>query len=492
MDNPDRVTYFAATDTRGKRIPFGIKQKDRARHMYLVGKTGMGKSTLIENMAIQDIRNGEGLAFIDPHGDAAERLLAFVPEHRIKDVIYFAPFDLERPVAFNVMEDVSYERRHLVVSGLLATLKKMWADVWNPRLEYLMTNTLLALLEYPDGTLLGTSKMLSDAAFRHDVLTHVTDPLVRDFWEREFTEKQSEPERRAMLAIQNKVRLLTGSPFIRNIIGQSRSSFNLRDMMDGRKILIANLSRGLIGENNMRLLGSMLTTSLFLAATGRADVGQQELAKLPNFFYYVDEFQNFANETFATILSEARKYRLALIISHQYLEQMDQSVRAAVFGNVGSIISFRVGPFDAQMLETFFTPEFSKEDLVHLGTGQIYLVLMIDHIASRPFSAVVIPPIEPPPVSFREQVITASRENFGLPEEMSSVGEPTSSLSETVKESAEKAQREREEQEAQKHQSLQDALRRVGAKNPAPSSATSSEPYEVPEDVLRDVFKEDV
>lgn len=483
MNNPDRVTYFAATDTRGKRIPFGIKQKDRARHMYLVGKTGMGKSTLIENMAIQDIRNGEGLAFIDPHGDAAERLLNFVPEHRIKDVVYFAPFDLERPIAFNVMEDVSYERRHLVVAGLLSTLKKMWVDVWSPRFEYILTNMLLALLEYPHGTLLSASRMCTDKAYREEVLSHVTDPLVQDFFDREFTETPSEPERRARLAIQNKIQLLGGNPFVRSIIGQAKSSFSLRDMMDGRKILIANLSRGLIGEGNMRLLGSMLTTSLFLAATGRADVGTDKLSELPNFYYYVDEFQNFANETFATILSEARKYKLSLIISHQYLEQMDQTVRAAVFGNAGTIVSFRVGPFDAEALATFFSPEFSREDLVHLGTGQIYLTLMIDHVASRPFSAIVIPPIEYPKQSYREEVKRASREVYGLSKTML---EERSALTAEVKEVVEKTKKKEEEEERERASGLRDALKKAGALGGAEG------PFELPEEVLKEVFKDDV
>ena len=489
MDNPDRVTYFAATDTRGKRIPFGIKQKDRARHMYLVGKTGMGKSTLIENMAIQDIRNGEGLAFIDPHGDAAERLLNFVPEHRIKDVVYFAPFDLERPIAFNVMEDVSYERRHLVVSGLLSTLRKMWADVWTPRLEYVLTNTLLALLQYPHGTLLSANQMLTDAAFRSNVLEHVTDPLVRDFWETEFTDSPSEPERRVLLALQNKIRLLDGNPFIRNIIGRAETSFNLRDIMDTRKIFIANLSRGLIGEGNMRLLGSMLTTSLFLAASGRADVGPDELSKLPNFYYYVDEFQNFANDTFATILSEARKYKLSLVISHQYLEQMDQSVRAAVFGNAGTIVSFRVGPFDAEALQTFFAPEFSKEDLVHLGTGQIYLTLMIDHVASRPFSATVIPPIEYPARSFRTEVITASRETFGMKE---SVAPSDPSLGEVVQHITQQSEHEQAVRESLKSKSLKETLQTVLGKESISQSVPNKVPYEVPEEVLRGVLNEDI
>ena len=412
MDNPERVTYFAATDTRGKRIPFGIKQKDRARHMYVIGKTGMGKSTLLENMAIQDIRNGEGLAFIDPHGGTVDKLLDYIPENRVKDVVYFAPFDLEHPIAFNIMEDVGYDKRHLVVSGLMAAFKKIWVDAWSARMEYILTNTLLALLEYPDATLLGVNRMYTDKSYRKKVVENVKDPVVKDFWVKEFATYTDRYTQEATPAIQNKIGQFTSNPLIRNIIGQPKSSFDLRTLMDDRKIIIINLSKGLVGDTNTQLLGSMLTTRIFLAAMSRANASARELALLPNFYFYVDEFQNFANETFAEILSEARKYKLNLIIAHQYIEQMEEEVRDAVFGNVGTTVTFRVGPFDAETLETIFTPEFVQEDLVNLGFAQIYLSLMIDGIGSRPFSAVTIPPIEPPPRTFRKEVLEASRTSF--------------------------------------------------------------------------------
>ncbi|MFZ3044259.1 MAG: type IV secretion system DNA-binding domain-containing protein [Minisyncoccia bacterium] len=415
MENPERVTYFAATDARGKNIPFGIKSKDRDRHMYVIGKTGMGKSTLLENMAIQDLRNGEGLAFIDPHGGTVERLLDYIPEDRIKDVVYFAPFDLEHPIAFNVMEDVGYDKRHLVVSGLMATFKKIWEDAWSARMEYILTNTLLALLEYPDATLLGVNRMYTDKDYRQKVVDNVKDPVVKDFWTKEFANYGDRYTQEATPAIQNKVGQFTGNPLIRNIIGQPKSSFDIREMMDNKKILIINLSKGLVGETNMRLLGSMLTTRIFLAAMSRANLPAPELKKLPNFYFYVDEFQNFANETFAEILSEARKYKLNLVIAHQYIEQMEEEVRDAVFGNVGTTVVFRVGPFDAEVLETIFMPKFTKEDIVSLDRRQTYMTLMIDGVGSQPFSAVTIPPIEPPPVSYREQVMAASREQFTAP-----------------------------------------------------------------------------
>jgi len=415
MENPERVTYFAATDARGKYVPFGIKSKDRDRHMYVIGKTGMGKSTLLENLAIQDIRNGEGLAFIDPHGGTVEHLLDFIPEDRIKDVVYFAPFDMEHPIAFNIMEDVGYDKRHLVVSGLMATFKKIWEDAWSARMEYILTNTLLALLEYPDATLLGVNRMYTDKDYRQKVIDNVKDPVVKDFWTKEFANYGDRYTQEATPAIQNKIGQFTGNPLIRNIIGQPKSSFDIRTMMDEKKILIINLSKGLVGETNMRLIGSMLTTRIFLAAMSRANLPAPELKKLPNFYFYVDEFQNFANETFAEILSEARKYKLNLVIAHQYIEQMEEEVRDAVFGNVGTTVVFRVGPFDAEVLETIFMPKFTKEDVVSLDRRQVYLSLMIDGVGSQPFSAVTIPPIEAPPVSHKEQVIASSRAQFTAP-----------------------------------------------------------------------------
>lgn len=381
--------------------------------MYVIGKTGMGKSTMLENMAIQDIRNGEGLAFIDPHGGTADKLLDYIPQNRIDDVVYFAPFDLDQPIAFNVMEDVGYDKRHLVVSGLMATFKKIWVDAWSARMEYILSNTLLALLEYPDATLLGVNRMYTDKAYRKKVIDNVKDPVVKDFWVKEFNTYTDRYTQEATPAIQNKIGQFTSNPLIRNIIGQPKSSFDIRDLMDRKKILIINLSKGQVGETNMRLLGSMLTTRIFLGAMSRADLSARDIDALPPFYFYVDEFQNFANDTFAEILSEARKYKLNLTIAHQYVEQMEEQVRAAVFGNVGTTVAFRVGPFDAETLETVFSPEFMKEDLVNLTFAQVYLTLMIDGVGSRPFSAVTIPPIEPPAVVYRKEVIQASRTHFG-------------------------------------------------------------------------------
>ena len=409
MFDPAKITYFAKTDARGQAIPFGIKAIDRQRHMYVVGKTGMGKSTLLANMAAQDIMNGEGMAIIDPHGSLAEELLDYVPEHRLKDVVYFAPFDLDYPVAFNIMEDVGPDKRHLVVSGLMSTFKKIWVDAWSARMEYILTNALLVLIEYPDTTLLSVNRLFSDKAYRLKVVAACTDPAVKAYWVDEFANYTDRFTADALPAIQNKVGQFTGNPLIRNIIGQPHSSFDIREMMDNKKILIMNLSKGLIGETNANLLGSMLTTRIYLAAMSRANLPVEQMKKMPNFYFYVDEFQSFANATFANILSEARKYHLNLIIAHQYIAQMEEEVRDAVFGNVGTTVTFRVGPFDAEVLETVFTPTFLAADLVNLGFTQIYLTLMIDGVGSQPFSAATLPPVRRPPVSCRDMVINSSR-----------------------------------------------------------------------------------
>ncbi len=413
--DPNAITYFGETDARNKKTKFGIKAKDRLKHVYVIGKTGMGKSTLLENMAIQDIQNGNGMAFIDPHGGTAEKLLDYVPEHRVKDVLYFAPFDMEYPVAFNIMEDIGIDKRHLVVNGLMSTFEKIWVDAWSARMAYILNNCLLALLEYPGSTLLGVNRMLADKEFRKKIVDNVKDPSVRAFWIEEFGKYTERFAAEATPAIQNKVGQFTANPLVRNLIGQSVSSFDIRKFMDEKKILIINLSKGKVGEGNANLIGSMLITKIYLAAMSRADATEQELAKLPNFYLYVDEFQSFANKYFADILSEARKYKLNLTIAHQYIEQMEEEVRDAVFGNVGTMIAFRVGAFDSEVLEKEFGPTFMATDLVSLGIYQMYLKLMIDGVTSQPFSAKGMAPISRPEISFKDAVIASSREQFAKP-----------------------------------------------------------------------------
>ncbi len=406
------INFFAETNYRNIRRKFGIKLDDRRRHFYVIGKTGMGKTSMIRNMAIQDIRNGKGIGFVDPHGEAAEELLDFVPSHRINDVVYINPADLDYPIAFNVMEKVDLEHRHLVAAGLMGVFKKIWPDVWSARMEYILNNTILALLEYPGSTLLGINRMLSDVDFRNKVIEKITDPVVKSFWVNEFARYNQKYEVEATAAIQNKIGQFISVPLIRNIIGQVKSSLDMRKIMDEKKILIMNLSKGKIGEDSSTLLGALLITKIQLAAMSRVDTPEEERE---DFFLYVDEFQNFATESFVTVLSEARKYRLSLILAHQYIAQMEESVRDAVFGNVGTIVSFRIGAEDAEFLEKEFAPEFTAQDLVNLPKYHIYLKLMIDGVTTRPFSAITLPPFPLPSVSYKDKIIKVSRERYGTP-----------------------------------------------------------------------------
>lgn len=411
----EKVTYIGKVDYRNKSVTFGIKEKDRTRHTYIIGKTGMGKSTLLENLAIQDINNGEGVCVIDPHGSLAEKLLDHIPESRIKDVIYFAPFDTDSPIGLNVLEKVEKEKRHLVANGIMAAFKKIWVDAWSARMEYILTNIILALLENDNQSLLGVNRMLTDKEYRKMIVSNVTDPTVKEFWEKEYASYTDRFAQEAAPAIQNKVGQFVGNPLIRNIVGQQKTSIDLRDVMDSKKILIVNLSKGKVGEGNANLIGSLLITKIYLAAMSRADVGAHELENLPPFYLYVDEFQNFANESFANILSEARKYNLALTVAHQYIEQMTDEVKAAVFGNVGTMITFRVGATDAEVFEKEFAPKFVLDDFVNLSAFQIYLRLMIDGQGSQPFSARTLDPIKAPPQSHKDAIISHSRKEYGKP-----------------------------------------------------------------------------
>jgi len=443
------MVYLAETDFRGARTRFGIKNHDRAKHVYVIGKTGMGKSTLLENMAIQDIVNGEGMGFIDPHGGTAEKLLDYIPEERMKDVIYFAPHDLDFPISFNVMEDVGKDQRYLVANGLMSSFKKIWPDVWSARMEYILNNTLLALLEYPDSTLLGVNRMLSDKNYRTQVINNLSDPSVKAFWVDEFAKYNERYMQEAGDAIKNKIGQFTSNPLIRNIIGQPKSSFDIREVMDGKKILIVNLSKGRVGEQNAFLLGGMLITKIYLAAMSRANASESALKALPSFYLFVDEFQSFVNDSFADILAEARKYKLNLTIAHQYIDQMPETVQSAVFGNVGTTIAFRVGPFDAEKLEKIFTPKFLEEDLVNLGFAQIYLTLMIDGVGSPPFSAQTLPPIENAMQEVRsglkEKIIESSRRAYAHPRE--EVEQKISEWHSTALSSIEKANKEEEREQ---------------------------------------------
>lgn len=404
------IAVFAQTTYRNEFKKFGIKTDDRRRHMYLIGKTGMGKSTILENMIVDDIRAGHGVAVVDPHGDLAEKIVEYIPADRIKDVVYFNPSDINFPIAFNVVEQVEPHLRHLVASGLIGVFQKLWADSWGPRLEYILRNAILAILDFPGSTLMGVVRMLSDKNYRKKVVANIKDPVVKAFWEKEFSGYADKFASEAVSPIQNKVGQFLSSSLMRNIIGQVKSAIDIRDIMDSGKILIMNLSKGRIGEDNSALLGAMMITKIQLAAMSRVDVPESERR---DFYLYIDEFQNFSTDSFANILSEARKYRLNLILAHQYIEQLSEKVKPAVFGNVGTMVVFRVGAADAEELEKEFLPTFTEEDLVNLPKYEMYLKLMIDGIASSPFSAKGLPPL-----SFAEQtgntekVIEYSREKY--------------------------------------------------------------------------------
>ncbi|MEX2054647.1 MAG: type IV secretory system conjugative DNA transfer family protein, partial [Candidatus Andersenbacteria bacterium] len=406
---PEEITVVGQTNFRGQHRKFGIYPDDRRRHVYVIGKTGVGKSTLLENMIAQDILNGKGVCLVDPHGDTAEKLLNVVPPSRINDVVYFDPSDVEHPIAFNVLEAVDPSYKYLVASGLVGSLKKIWADSWGPRLEYILRNTILALLDYPSSTILGILRMLADQEYRKKVVTKISDPVVKAFWTNEFANYNERFRSEAVSPIQNKVGQFLSSAIIRNIVAQPKSTIDMKDIMDNGKILLINVSKGKIGEDNSALLGAMLINRIQLAAMDRASIPEAERR---DFYLYVDEFQNFATESFATILSEARKYRLNLTIAHQYITQMEEPVRDAVFGNVGTIISFRVGAFDAEYLEKEFAPTFTETDLVNLDKYNAYVKLMINGVTSRPFSMQTIPPaIET--FDKKDIVIATSRERYG-------------------------------------------------------------------------------
>jgi type IV secretory pathway TraG/TraD family ATPase VirD4 len=405
MDENNKITPIGITNYRNQHRPFGIKENDRMGHIYVIGKTGTGKSTLLLNMAISDIEKGNGIAVIDPHGDLSETLLDYVPKERIKDVIYFNPADIEYPIAFNPLSDVKSQYHHLVASGLIATFKKIWADSWGPRLEHILRFTLLSLLEYPGGTLLDIQRMLTDQPFRNYVISHLKDPYTIAFWLNEFQKYSPSLRSEAVAPIVNKTGLFQTSIPLRNIIGQKSSSFKMQQVMDQGKILIANLSKGKIGEDATTLIGSVLTTSISLTALYRAN--KKEFMRKP-FFLYVDEAHSFLSLSFADILAEARKYKLSLFLAHQYIEQLHEKIRSAIFGNVGTIISFRVGSVDAEYLAKEFYPIFSEMDLINQPRYSMYLKLLIDGETSRPFSANTSE-LKINSHSFKNEVISSSR-----------------------------------------------------------------------------------
>ena len=411
------TTFLARTNFRGSDRIFGIKMRDRRQHTYVIGKTGTGKTVLLKNMALQDIRAGRGIGIIDPHGEFVEEVLAHIPPERSDDVVYFNPVDVDYPIGFNVLEVPDQKYKHLVVSDLLGIFTKIWANVWSARMEYILQNCILALLDTPGTTLLGIPRILVDKDYREKIIANVKDPVVKSFWVHEYETWRDQFRNEAIVPIQNKVGQFLNTSFIRNIVGQPKSSLNIPQIMNEGKILLVNVSKGRIGEDNSGLLGAMIITKIQLAAMERVRIAEEERR---DFYLYVDEFQNFATDSFAGILSEARKYRLALILAHQYIGQLvtdvSTKVRDAVFGNVGTMISFRIGADDAEYMEKEFEPEFMTQDLVNLPNHHVYLKLMVEGVTSRPFSAVTLPPIafESDP-AVKENIIRASRDRYSSP-----------------------------------------------------------------------------
>lgn len=384
----ENISAFGLTNFRGINHQFGMLRSDRSRHVYIIGQTGAGKSGLLELFALSDIFHGHGYAVIDPHGDFAVNNMRFIPGSRLKDVVYFNPADTAYPLGFNPLEVTNPEQKSNISSEVIGVLKRMFGESWGPRLEYILRYTILALLDRPSTTMLDITRMLTDKKFRKETLSYCTDTVVMQFWNVEFASWNDKFQAEAIAPVLNKVGAFTANPTIRNIIGQPKSTFNIREIMDEGKILIVNLSKGLIGEDNAAILGSFLVTKIQLAAMSRSDI--PNIADRRPFYLYVDEFQNFATDSFATILSEARKYALNLTVANQYISQMTETVRDAVFGNVGTMISFRVSADDAPILSKQFEPQFEPTDLLQMHNRHFIVNMVVGGEKTPAFSATTL------------------------------------------------------------------------------------------------------
>ena len=408
--DPKEVSFFGETNYRNDRKMFGIKRIDRRRHLYIVGKTGSGKSKLLELLLIADIQNGEGCCLIDPHGDLAEEVLKFVPKDRIEDVIYINPTDRDFPIGFNPLEPVeSYEERQHLSRFLISIFKKLFAENWNSRMEHLIRYITLALLETPDSSILGITRMLSDTNFRQRVIKQIQDPVVKSFWTNEFSTSNEQFINVAAVPIMNKVGQFISNPIIRNMVGQQKNMLDFDKFMNEGKVVIINLSKGKLGEDNAALLGSMFITKIQQAALARAKIEEE---KRRDFYFYVDEFQNFATDAFSTILSEARKYRLDLTMAHQYIAQLPEDVKATAFGNVGSLIVFPVGGDDAAYLAKEFAPIFTPDDMINLNVREMYIKMSVDGKLTQPFSARTIN-VPKPEVDYSTEIVDRTRVKYG-------------------------------------------------------------------------------
>ena len=392
----------------GDPVVFGISPTDQRQHLYLIGKTGSGKTTLLRNLIAQHVAAGHGVGLIDPHGDLAEEILHLIPPTRAEHTVYFNPGDLDFPIGLNLLADVAPDDRPLVASGIVGAFKSLWPDSWGPRLEYILYNAIAALLECENTTLLGVNRLLTDDNYRAWVIRQIKDPFIRAFWQEEYASYDARFQREAIAPIQNKLGQFLASPVIRNILGQVKNRVSIPFLMDNKRLFIANLSKGKLGHDKANLLGSLLVTQFQLAAMARTN--QPEHSRR-DFYLFIDEFQNFSTDAFAAILAEARKYRLCLTLSHQYVDQLSLPIRQAVFGNVGTLISFRIGNSDAEVLQAEFGNEFAAQQLVDLNRYEVVVKLLEDGANTQPFRAMTLPPLECR-TGRKEKLIARSRERF--------------------------------------------------------------------------------
>ncbi len=408
------ITYIGAVDIRGEKRLFGIKEKDRQYHTYVLGKSGTGKTTMLMNMALQDIWNGKGVCVMDPHGEFADQMIKSAPPERANDIVYFNPADIKYPIGIDILDLPDPSLKHIVVSDVISIFKHLWKVDWNSQLENIIRNCLLALVDVPKSSILDIIRILTDNDFREMVLSKVKDEVVRVFWQHEYEKWKEQYYDSIVSVIQNNLGPFIHTPFVRNIVGQIHSTVNIDDIMDSGKVFIANLSRGKLGEDNSKLLGSLIIAKIQLSIMRRSG---RDLSSLKPFYLYIDEFQNYNIDPFYVLLSESRKYQLRLILAHQYSSQLDNNsaVKDAIFGNVGNLICFRLGNDDASSLSGEFSPEFSAQDLVDLPNYNICLKIMIDGSSSRPFSAETLPYFDfKTDNDIVKKVITASRRNYAL------------------------------------------------------------------------------
>jgi len=410
MNDDEPKIIIGEREGWGVSVPFGISAEDQRHHIYIIGKTGSGKSTLLHNLIIQHIALGHGVGLIDPHGDLAEELLNHIPPKRADHLVYFNPGDLEFPIGLNVLANVAPDNRHLVASGIVSAFKGIWRDSWGPRLEYILYNAVSALLDCRNATLLGVNRMLTDDAFRAKVIRQIKDPFIKAFWAEEFEGYDDRFKREAIAPIQNKIGQFLLNPVVRNILGQVRRKVSIPFIMDNQRLFIANLSKGSLGHEKADLLGSLLTTQFQLAAMARSKQWQEDRR---DFYLFIDEFQNFSTDAFASVLSEARKYRSCLVLSHQYIDQLPLAIRQAVFGNVGTLLSFRVGYADAEVLEKEFGKAFPATAIADLNRYEAIVKLLENGTNREPFRAKMFPPLENR-IARKDKLIMRSRERFSM------------------------------------------------------------------------------